>query len=102
LEELKEKLPLQELICVVEGIDPLMSGTFQALHSYTPEDIEWGARFVPCLTSTTACTSTFVDLKLFHQVEPVVEGQASNVQNDFLDDEKEKETVNAANGSEQV
>jgi hypothetical protein len=131
LQELKEKLPLQELICVVEGIDPLTSGTFQALQSYTPEDIEWGARFVPCLTSTTALSSTFVDLELFHKVEPVVEGQASNVQNDKqvvdkedrtvraanesvvegqasnvqndnLDEEKEEETVDAANGSEQV
>ena len=42
LEELKATLPLQELICVVEGIDPLTSGTFQALQSYMPEDIEWG------------------------------------------------------------
>ena len=42
LEELKATLPLQELICVVEGIDPLTSGTFQALQLYMPEDIEWG------------------------------------------------------------
>jgi hypothetical protein len=91
LDELKEKLPLQELICVVEGIDPLTSGTFQALHSYIPEDIEWGARFVPCLTSTTALSSTFVDLELFHQVEPVFVGQDSNVQNDQQDDDKEDE-----------
>ena len=77
LEELRDTLPLQELICVVEGIDPLTSGTFQALHSYMPEDIEWGARFVPCLTSTTALSSTFVDLDLFHQVEPADEGQVT-------------------------
>jgi hypothetical protein len=88
LEELKENLPLQELICVVEGIDPLTSGTFRALQSYAPADIEWGARFVPCLTSTTALSSTFVDLELFHQVEPVFEGQASNVQNYKHDEDK--------------
>ena len=77
LEELRVTLPLQELICVVEGIDPLTSGTFQALQSYMPEDIEWGARFVSCLTSTKALSSTVVDLNLFHQVEPVVNGQVS-------------------------
>ena len=69
LKELKAKMPLQELICVVEGIDPLTSGTFQALQSYMPEDIEWEASFVPCLTSTTALAKTIVDLEMFHQVE---------------------------------
>ena len=69
--ELKDNLALQELLCVVEGIDPLTSGTFQALHSYTPEDICWGGRFVPCLTSTKEMKSTFVDLELFHEVEMV-------------------------------
>jgi len=69
----RNNLPLQELICVVEGIDPLTSGTFQALHSYMPEDIEWGCRFVPCLTSTTALDATCVDLELFHKIQSVIE-----------------------------
>ena len=70
LEQVREALPLQELICVVEGIDPLTSGTFQALQSYMPGDIEWNAKFVPCVTSTTALDATFVDLQLFHRVKP--------------------------------
>lgn len=70
---IRNTLPLQELLCVVEGIDPLTSGTFQALHSYMPEDIEWGSRFVPCLTSTTALDATFVDLELFHQTKSVTD-----------------------------
>lgn len=69
LDELKDKLAFQEIIVVVEGIDPIISGTFQALQSYMPEDIEWGARFVPCLTSTTAIETTFVDLEKFHKTE---------------------------------
>ena len=70
LETIRYNLPLQELICVVEGIDPLTSGIFQALHSYIPEDIEWNASFVPCITSTTALDATFVDLTLFHETKP--------------------------------
>ena len=69
LDSIRRKLPLQELLCVVEGIDPLTSGTFQALHSYMPEDIEWHSSFVPCITSTTALDATFVDLTLFHQTK---------------------------------
>jgi len=71
LTHIRNHLPLQELVCVVEGIDPLTSGTFQALHSYMPEDIEWNACFVPCLTSTTALDATFVDLELFHKTRTV-------------------------------
>jgi hypothetical protein len=100
LEEVQAKLPLQELICVVEGIDPLTSGTFQALQSYMPQDIEWAARFVPCLTSTTALATTFVDLEKFHQVE-----LASNVgvKNTSSKEEKKDEEVvpNANAGSEE-
>jgi len=69
LEHIRNTLRLQELICVVEGIDPLTSGTFQALQSYMPDDIEWDACFVPCLTSTTALDATFVDLKFFHEIK---------------------------------
>ena len=86
LDTIRRKLPLQELICVVEGIDPLTSGTFQALHSYMPEDMEWNSSFVPCVTSTTALDATFVDLTLFHQTKstlPIVQ--------DVDDDEDEDE-----------
>mmetsp|Transcript_32617 Transcript_32617/g.68579 ORF Transcript_32617/g.68579 Transcript_32617/m.68579 type:complete len:346 (+) Transcript_32617:426-1463(+) len=38
-----------EIICVLEAIDPIMSGTFQAIQSYTLDDIEFGAEFAPCV-----------------------------------------------------
>lgn len=38
-----------EIICVVEAIDPLMSGTFQAIQSYTLDDIVFHAEFAPCM-----------------------------------------------------
>lgn len=54
---------------MLEGIDLLAPGTFQALHSYMPNDIEWDARFFPCTTSTTALDTTCVDLTLFHSTK---------------------------------
>ena len=33
----------------MEAIDPIMSGTFQAVQSYTSEDIVFDADFAPCV-----------------------------------------------------
>ncbi|KAL7534990.1 hypothetical protein ACHAWF_005017 [Thalassiosira exigua] len=38
-----------EIICVMEGIDPIMSGTFQAVQSYTVDDIVFDREFAPCV-----------------------------------------------------
>lgn len=38
-----------EVICVAEAIEPVGSGTFQALQSYTADDICYGAEFAPCV-----------------------------------------------------
>jgi len=51
-----------EVVAVVEGIDPLTSGTFSALHSYQSEDIELEREFVSCWDSDNQ-----VDLELFHE-----------------------------------
>lgn len=58
-----------ELIFLVEGIDPLLSGTFQALHSYRFEDIIWqeSVRFSPCIQ--VMGSSVEVDLDRFHEVD---------------------------------
>lgn len=40
-----------EIICVMEAIDPIMSGTFQAIQSYTIDDIVFDAEFAPCVIS---------------------------------------------------
>ena len=59
---------ISEIVCVVEGIDPLASGTFQALHSYQIEDICFGsAHFADCvcLNREGQCV---VDLDFFHRI----------------------------------
>lgn len=40
-----------ELICVFEAIDPYQSGTFQAIQSYTIDDINFDEDFDPCVLS---------------------------------------------------
>ena len=54
LEKIKKHFEanVSEIICVVEGIDPIQSGTFQALQSYRYEDIVWDfhSQFAPCLS----------------------------------------------------
>ena len=77
-----------EIICVVEAIDPIMSGTFQAIQSYTLDDIVFDAEFAPCVLTDTGSgpkdigwlsrwfvgrsavgRSVKVDLDSFHKVE---------------------------------
>ena len=55
-----------EIVVVVEGIDPQMSGTFQSLQSYKYEDIVWEGDFEPCLLARE--NNLVVDLKKFHSV----------------------------------
>mmetsp|Transcript_25365 Transcript_25365/g.41602 ORF Transcript_25365/g.41602 Transcript_25365/m.41602 type:complete len:349 (+) Transcript_25365:109-1155(+) len=38
-----------EIICIMEAIDPITSGTFQAIQSYTIEDIDFDVEFAPCV-----------------------------------------------------
>ena len=67
-----------ELILVVEGIDPLLSGTFQSLHSYRYEDIVWNdsACFAPCVQ--VCGEQVQVDLDRFHQVDTVSHEEERN------------------------
>ena len=55
---------------MVEAIDPLMSGTFQALHSYCFEDVVWNsnANFHPCITLNKH-RKLQIDLDRFHDVD---------------------------------
>ena len=66
---------VSEVICVVEGIEPVSSGTFQALQSYCFEDIVFhpGARFSPCVKAVVGTGSNDgdaleVDLDRFHDI----------------------------------
>jgi len=56
-----------EILAVVEAIDPLMSGTFQAIQSYTVDDIVYGGEFEPCLVRNNIGNAVMeVDLGKFH------------------------------------
>jgi hypothetical protein len=66
--DLRLNLLDKEVMVVVEGIEPLISGTFQALHSYTAEDIYFHGRFAPCMSTKDG--NIYVDLLKFHEVTP--------------------------------
>jgi hypothetical protein len=70
---------VSEILCLVEGIDPMQSGTFQALQSYRYDDIVWEAnsQFSPCLfletdrSSKASGSKIFsVDLDRYHDIIP--------------------------------
>ena len=58
---------MSEIIVVMEGIDPQVSGTFQALQSYKYDDIAWEADFEPCMSVRN--NKFVVDLAKFHEVQ---------------------------------
>jgi hypothetical protein len=68
--DIKENLRGKEIVCLVEGIEPLVSGTFQALHSYKFEDIEFDCCFAPCVAQING--KAVVDLDVFHKIIPGV------------------------------
>ena len=70
---------VSEILCLVEGIDPIQSGSFQALQSYRFEDIQWEtyAQFAPCLsiessgwTPNSKDRIFSVDLDRYHNIVP--------------------------------
>jgi hypothetical protein len=69
LADMKASFP-EEVLVVVEGIDPLTSGTFQGLQSYTMDDVSWDASFVNCVMTREEQQSSAitVNLRLFHAV----------------------------------
>jgi hypothetical protein len=75
LQDVKASFP-EELLVVVEGIDPLMSGTFQGLQSYKIEDVSWGGRFTDCLSGESSVVT--MDFEKFHSVDIDDEMMASN------------------------
>ena len=68
IEQVRDGFPF-ELVVLVEGIDPLMSGTFQALQSYTKDDIVWEGRFVDCILPKADGSKHVMCLEHFQQVE---------------------------------
>eukprot|EP00541_Cyclophora_tenuis_P008149 CAMPEP_0116540964 /NCGR_PEP_ID=MMETSP0397-20121206/230_1 /TAXON_ID=216820 /ORGANISM="Cyclophora tenuis, Strain ECT3854" /LENGTH=430 /DNA_ID=CAMNT_0004064875 /DNA_START=22 /DNA_END=1314 /DNA_ORIENTATION=- len=68
--QLRENFP-REIVVLVEGIDPLMSGTFQALQSYTIDDVSWGGSFADCVYTKGDGSRYMVCLELFHKLKHV-------------------------------
>jgi hypothetical protein len=72
---------VSEILCVVEGIDPMQSGTFQSLQSYRFEDIVWEKHsyFAPCMTVVEDKKSRKfqVDLDRYHDIVPDEEAIAA-------------------------
>lgn len=66
--DIRESLRGKEVLVLVEGIEPMMSGTFQAMHSYKIDDIVFDKCFAPCVSQIDG--KAVVDLDRFHEVLP--------------------------------
>ena len=66
--DIEENLRGKEILVVVEGIEPLVSGTFTALHSYKLDDIAFDSCFAPCVSQCSG--KAVVDLDQFHNIVP--------------------------------
>jgi hypothetical protein len=82
---------VSEILCLVEGIDPIQSGSFQALQSYRFEDVRWEsyAQFSPCLSIERSGFSLngkerifSVDLDRYHEIVPDPDGAATRLRED--------------------
>ena len=69
ISEIKEHMKenIAEVLVIVEGIDPQVSGTFQAIESYKFEDIVWEGEFEDCLS--VQGKKFVVDMSRFHKVK---------------------------------
>lgn len=71
-DQLRDHFPF-EVVVLVEGIDPLMSGTFQALQSYTIDNVVWGGTFADCVYAKKGSSKYTVNLETFHRLVGVEE-----------------------------
>ena len=74
--DIREHLKDKEIMVVIEGIEPMVSGTFQALQSYKMKDILFGGRFAPCMSQQSG--KIFVDVDRFHEVLPPSDDSVRN------------------------
>jgi hypothetical protein len=92
IETLKQyfKENVSEILCLVEGIDPIQSGSFQSLQSYRFEDIHWEtyAQFSPCLSVDKKTSSHVqdgiysVDLDRYHSIVSDPYAEAAGIRED--------------------
>mmetsp|Transcript_10925 Transcript_10925/g.16883 ORF Transcript_10925/g.16883 Transcript_10925/m.16883 type:complete len:463 (+) Transcript_10925:212-1600(+) len=78
-EDIRESLKDKEIVCVFEGIEPMISGTFQALQSYMADDIVFGGRFAPCMQQQK--NWVVVDIEKFHEILPPSTDQQGKKEN---------------------
>jgi inward rectifier potassium channel len=61
-----------EIIVMISGTDETLADMIYARHSYTPDEIVMGHRFIDVL-SVTDSGRRVVDLRRFHDTEPIAE-----------------------------
>ena len=59
-----------EIVILLSGTDETLADIIYARHSYTPDDLRWGHRFIDVLSLTPGGTRV-VDLHRFHDTEPL-------------------------------
>ncbi len=59
-----------EIIVMLSGLDEVLADRVYARHSYSPDDIVWGSKFVDVLSSD-GHGRRVVDLNRFHDTEPL-------------------------------
>ena len=65
-----------EVLCLVEGIESISSGTLQCRHSYSKDDILFDHEFEECVWEDDDGTGPTICFEKFHQVLPVSDRNA--------------------------
>jgi inward rectifier potassium channel len=68
-----------EIVVILSGTDETLADVIYARHSYTPDEIIMGHRFVDILTVTQSGRRV-VDLRRFHDTEPLAIASATNAE----------------------
>jgi hypothetical protein len=71
-----------EVLCLVEGIDPMTSATIQARHSYTRLDMAFHHDFAPCVSEDSTTGRCLIDFHRFHDLVPIMDAAGSGVEHD--------------------
>eukprot|EP00929_Paragymnodinium_shiwhaense_P015108 TRINITY_DN123125_c0_g1_i1.p1 TRINITY_DN123125_c0_g1~~TRINITY_DN123125_c0_g1_i1.p1 ORF type:complete len:583 (+),score=124.64 TRINITY_DN123125_c0_g1_i1:97-1845(+) len=62
-----------EVVCILEGVDPVSGASVQARHSYAAEEIVWDHHFVDCVKDAVKPNGkpcVCIDFEEFHEIEP--------------------------------
>jgi hypothetical protein len=87
-----------EIICIMEAIDPITSGTFQALQSYTVDDIEFDREFAPCVLTDRTEDEGWQKNLLFKCLKKTIVGRTAMGRAVKVDLDTFHETVSVGEG----